>query len=408
MLMTGIQVPQTRVTPAGWPPVIRTSEPGSFARNTLAIRIPRILDETTDRGRFEPLALRRLLALRAELTEGVTQPLSDGAADNEFWNEVSRDQMGRSWLDVPWYWAESYFYRRLLAATGYFQPGAGLGADPFHPTKAGELEPQAAPRSVEAVLAALPNGGRDRVLRLFYAALWGNRVDLSYRVAAHLGANGNHEEETANLVNDDAQALWDWLARRGRHRIALVADNAGTELLLDLALADGLLEQGLVHEVILHLKGHPFFVSDAMPADLEEGIGALQSGGPNARALGTRLKAHRQAGRIGVRAHWFYTTCLFYFQLPADLADDFASADLVLFKGDVNYRRLLGDAHWPPTASFEQVTSYFPSSLATLRTLKAEVVVGLSQGHAERLDHEDPNWLVNGTRGLIQARLVPE
>ena len=82
-----------------------------------------------------------------------------------------------------------------------------------------------------------------------------------------------------------------------------------------------------------------------------------------------------------------------------------AAADLVILKGDANYRRLLGDAHWPPTTSFAAVTGYFPAPLVALRTLKAEIIVGLQPGQVERLQAEDPAWLVNGRRGLIQCRL---
>jgi hypothetical protein len=79
--------------------------------------------------------------------------------------------------------------------------------------------------------------------------------------------------------------------------------------------------------------------------------------------------------------------------------------DLVIIKGDANYRRLLGDAHWPYTTPFAYATRYFPSPLVALRTLKAEIIVGLRPGEAEQLQAEDPAWLVNGKRGIIQARL---
>ncbi|TMI75256.1 MAG: protein-glutamate O-methyltransferase family protein, partial [Bacillati bacterium ANGP1] len=80
-------------------------------------------------------------------------------------------------------------------------------------------------------------------------------------------------------------------------------------------------------------------------------------------------------------------------------------AALVILKGDANYRRLLSDAHWAPTAPFSKVTGYFSAPLVALRTLKAEIIVGLAPGRAERLTAEDREWLVNGRRGVIQARL---
>ena len=46
-------------------------------------------------------------------------------------------------------------------------------------------------------------------------------------------------------------------------------------------------------------------------------------------------------------------------------------------KGDLNYRRLVGDRLWPPTTPFADVTAYFPGPVAALRTLKSDVIVGL-------------------------------
>jgi damage-control phosphatase, subfamily III len=51
------------------------------------------------------------------------------------------------------------------------------------------------------------------------------------------------------------------------------------------------------------------------------------------------------------------------------------------------------------------VVADFPAPLVALRTLKAEVVVGLPPGVAERERAADPLWLVNGRRGVIQARV---
>jgi hypothetical protein len=36
--------------------------------------------------------------------------------------------------------------------------------------------------------------------------------------------------------------------------------------------------------------------------------------------------------------------------------------------------------------------------------MKAELIVGLQQGQADQLREQDPEWMVNGRRGLIQAR----
>jgi hypothetical protein len=175
--------------------------------------------------------------------------------------------------------------------------------------------------------------------------------------------------------------------------------------LMDLALVDFLLGEGLVEQVAFHLKQQPFFVSDTMPRDVEAGLAALPHGGQAARALGERTQEHLARGRLRLYTHWFYVTSLFYFQLPDDLRAELAAADLVIFKGDVNYRRLIGEVHWPPTTPFAQTTAYFPAPLVALRTCKGELIVGLAEGEAERLQAEDPAWMVNGRRGLVQAKV---
>ena len=50
--------------------------------------------------------------------------------------------------------------------------------------------------------------------------------------------------------------------------------------------------------------------------------------------------------------------------MPADLAAQFERASLTSLKGDLNYRRLVGDRDWPPTNPFTGVAAYFPGPLA--------------------------------------------
>ena len=88
--------------------------------------------------------------------------------------------------------------------------------------------------------------------------------------------------------------------------------------------------------------------------------------------------------------------------MPEDLCATLARSDLVISKGDANYRRLIGDCHWDPTTPFESAAGYFPATIVALRTLKAELIVGLAPGQAEQLQTEDPSWRVNGKRGVIQ------
>ncbi|MGE5140859.1 MAG: damage-control phosphatase ARMT1 family protein [Rudaea sp.] len=404
--MTPFTIPPFLIDPTFLPAPLMTSEPGSFAQRTVAERIPGIVDDTIAHNHFTDQTLRAVLALRQEITSGVIRPIEEPGEDRDFWNELSHPYIGRSWLDVPWYWAETFFYRRMLEATGYFRAGPSYGVDPYAEKKETEFESGAALRAVAEVLHdatdLLPE--EEQFRRLLYATLWGNRVDLSYNVAAALGRS-SAEEEQANLLVDDTAGIWRFLTTRPARRLMLIADNAGTELCLDLVLCDWLLEHRLVEEITLHVKAQPLFVSDAMERDVLRGLDALARPGGPALAPASRLEKALADGTLAVATHWFYATSLFYFQMPGDLAAQVASANLVLLKGDANYRRLLGDAHWPFTTRFARVVDYFPAPLVALRTLKAEEIVGLEPGRAEQERAADADWLVNGKRGVVQARL---
>lgn len=394
------------MSPRRPPPPLHTGVPGSFAQDTLRRRIPALLAESRRHlPRTPPAAERDLDELATELATGVVRGLREQTPDRPFWDGAAAPHLGHGWLDLPWYFAETFFYRRLLEATGYFGEGPLAGIDPFASHKEREWQPAEGPRRLSEALAAAPDAAAARLRVLLYASLWGNRADLSYNVAEQLGAYAG--DASTDLVVDHSDQLLAFLDRRRRARLVVVADNAGTELLMDLALVDHLLSIGAFATIDLHLKTHPIFVSDAMPSDVDRARSALDASGlPHTAPLAARIAGLRAEGRLVLKAHPFYTTSLFYPELPPDLAADFAAADLVLLKGDASYRRLCSDAPWDPATPFEEVVWYFPGNLITLRTLKSEVAVGLPPGAAERLTAEDPRWMVNGRRALIQSRLA--
>jgi hypothetical protein len=193
----------------------------------------------------------------------------------------------------------------------------------------------------------------------------------------------------------------------GLARLDFICDNVGSDLLFDLALSDFLLDLGWTQGIHLHLKGQPFFVSDAMPEDARRTIDLLKaapaSGLP---ALAARLAEHLSVKRLVLDTDPFWTSWRMFREMPVSLWQELAFAGLVLVKGDVNYRRLLDDRHWPPTTRLEAVCAYFPTPFVVLRTLKGEIMAGLQPGQAQALQVEDPTWLINGKRGLIQL-VVP-
>jgi len=398
-------IPPPRIDLATLPPLLSTGDPNSFAQFTFKVRDPRILQDLEDAPWFSPDLKHAFKKFRLEILESVIQPLREDAPDTEFWQTISKPYIGRSWFDVPWYWAETFFYRRILEIVGYFQMGAWHERDPFAPQKDAELEPEAAPKRVSQLLQSLPKDPTLHFERMLSAAMWGNRVDLSYNVERTVGRAERLEDERANLLVDDAVRVWNLFSSGKIKRLVYIADNAGTELALDLALIDWLFEIHRIEKVTLHLKPQPFYVSDAMPQDVEHTLAAFERANDDTRAIAKRLRARLASDQFELRVHWFYPTPLHYFQAPDDLFALFRAADFIILKGDVNYRRVVGDAHWKPTIAFEYTTRYFPTPFVNLRTMKSDVIVGLPPGKAEELTQVDREWRVNGKRGVIQANL---
>jgi uncharacterized protein with ATP-grasp and redox domains len=388
-----------------------TSDPGSFARSTIVDRKPQIIRQVIEENDYPPETVGALEAFRNEIASQPMQPLLEAAPDVDGWNAELRQYAGNTWLEVPWYWAEVFFYRKLLEAVRYFQPGPWRGHDPFGSSKRRQ-EADARARFADGwsqLEAAAHELSTFQVFEaLLHSALWGNRADLSNFTVQELAQAGlATQAERHNLLIDDTQAV-ESLLSPGVDRVDFICDNVGLDLLFDLALADFLLERGWAQRVTLHLKNQPFFVSDAMPADARLAVDALAgSVNRSEQALGRRLDAHAAAGKLRLATDPFWTGHRMLRDMPPQVRDELAQSALVVIKGDVNYRRLLDDRQWPHTTRMEAVTSYFPAAFVALRTLKGEIMVGLAPGQAERLAAEDPSWLIDGKRGVIHFVRMP-
>ncbi|BBC32079.1 uncharacterized protein SGFS_033730 [Streptomyces graminofaciens] len=373
-------------------PVIRGTDPHSFPHSVLAERHPALIRKVQGAFPYGPEQRRALEELLKSAVDGVVEPPDD----DEWWDTWDvRRYAGRSWFDLPFLAAESCFYRRLLHAVGYFRPGPWQGVDPFRPFKLAELDTPEAAAELTALDALAEQPPREQLRALLHGSLWGNRADLGFRIQSA------EETETASqLVADDTEQLTSLLL--GADVLCLVADNAGRELIPDLLLIDHLLAHGLIDRAVLHLKPYPYFVSDATTADTLDAVRHLVAA---EAAAGHRLWSALSDGRLALRAHPFSCAPLPYADMPDDLREEFASADLTVLKGDLNYRRLVGDRLRPPTTPFASTTAYFPGPVAALRTLKSDVIVGLAEKTEDALvKAEGRRWRTSGTHALIQVR----
>lgn len=210
--------------------------------------------------------------------------------------------------------------------------------------------------------------------------LWGNATDLSlltsltYEDIQKLqGADARKSSEKNILVNNLPEAYQSLKAARkkdpkGSRRVDIVLDNAGFELFVDLILAGYLLTAGLATQIVLHPKSIPWFVSDVLPADFASLLNALadpraffDTPSENDKEMPSPLSENEvvelnflfqhwsslhQDGQMTIRPNLFWTGPGSYWRLPSSapsLYEDLKESELIIFKGDLNYRKLIGD-----------------------------------------------------------------
>jgi len=390
---------------------LRGADAGSFAEHSIAHRLPHIAHRVLADNPLTSAIRHQIEHLMAAIPHGTLEGFTDpGAPDMPDWHAYVRPYLDHTWLQVPWFFAETYFYRRLIAMTDFFR----TAFDPFSLQKQQGLHSTVAQGRALATQAQRlrADGWRpEGFIHLLTLALWGNQADMSLWAPddATQPSHTPAAHQPEHLVVNDAEAVAHSLtvlrsAPRARPPcVDCLLDNAGFELLGDLCLTDYLLGTDQVQTVRFHAKLHPTFVSDATIADVHATLAWLRHHADRAlQTLGERLQACVLHGRFQVHTHPFWTSPLPLWAMPDDLRALLAEADVVLAKGDANYRRALGDAHWPFTTPLADVVSYFPAPIVFLRTCKAEVIAGLSSTQVHELSQRDPAWLTNGAWGVIQ------
>ncbi|KAH0544417.1 hypothetical protein FGG08_001444 [Glutinoglossum americanum] len=450
-------------------PVILTGAIDDIHRASLASNDP---EHSTEGKRI----VESLAKLKYEIQHDrkLTPIPDDGEQDIAGYNSELEALGLPTWFNVPWLYAECYLYRRIN--TFFSLSNTWKNYDVFGRQKLSTFKSsrpavlELAARYKELVLqlesessSADTSRSQEDVeeakkllfIEMCEICLWGNATDLSlltsltYEDLQKLqGSEARKNSEKNILVNDlpiayqilkDAQT-----SRQGADRaVDVVLDNAGFELFVDLILAGYLLSSDLATTIVLYPKSIPWFVSDVIPSDFahllsaladpqlfystpsEEDILANRTPPPlsdkevdNLAFLFERLRDFHVDGKLVIRGNRFWTQPGSYWRLPGTqqaLMEDLRQSELVILKGDLNYRKLTGDAMWPPTTPFQTAIGPLgPGSgvrTLALRTCKADVVVGLPEGVDERLRVEDPDgggdsgmrkWAMNGKWAVVQ------
>ncbi|KAK4233525.1 hypothetical protein C8A03DRAFT_19419 [Achaetomium macrosporum] len=388
----------------------------------------------------------------------------DGYPDVAGYNNELQQLGNITWLKAPWLFTECYLFRRMSTSFTLsthwksYDVFARQKIKTFRSSRPAVLELAARYKDLVTQLrSSTPDPEADKLLftEMCEVCLWGNATDLSlltsltYEDIQQLqGSEARRKAENNILVNDLPQVYAHLLAakndpaKKGKERrVDIVLDNAGFELYVDLILAGYLLSAGLATTVVLHPKSIPWFVSDVLPGDFAALLNALadprgfyeavteedalQGRTPEKLSdkeveelgfLFAEWSRFHAEGQLVLRPNRVWTGPGSYWRLPGEaqeLVEDLRTGELVVFKGDLNYRKLVGDVAWDPTTPFtEAIGPLGPGSglnVLALRTCKADVVVGLKPGEDEKLrqteggggDSGARKWAWNGKWAVV-------
>jgi hypothetical protein len=401
--------------------------PDTFAHTTCTVRMPQVLRDCVAKNgdRFSAEQRKQVLQLADDMANDAEIPLPSTVSDQAATSPTSKHWegllagKGYTWQNSPWFLVEQYIFHLLLLLTDYYT----TGFDPFYFSKAAELK-QDSPWSllqtavgISAHEEASSRSHHDHLKRFMMLCLWGNKADgTNDRVKATMNVDSDSLVFDDDLVLvDDSNKVISFLEQRARDAgdikslgVEYISDNIGTELLLDLAMADHLLTRNWCGKVTFNVKAEPLYVSDAMPADVHEHIVEMQRSTrtPEVQALGKRLADYISKGQLVVRPDTYWNQYTYYWQMPTEMQTRLArDATLVVVKGDLNYRRLLSDRLWPPSTPVDEVVPYFPTAFVAFRILKSIPVMGIPANIVDRLEKDDPDWRLNGKHGTIQSVL---
>ncbi|XP_017770216.1 PREDICTED: protein-glutamate O-methyltransferase-like [Nicrophorus vespilloides] len=408
----------------------------SYANHTVKVRMPIIITKIIDslvRNKEEITTIHglesaedlkhvigELSKLKYEIqTNKEIVKLKSTEPDAVHYNKVLKyhnDQNATcSYFNVLWLFAECYMYRRIKEM---FEETVHLQKfDPFREDKRSTFF-----KGKEAmiylgqflldILSSHFRNDESDFKELLKINMWGNKCDLSHTngdaLAPTLSLIECNKSLSKNLLCDMSNEVWLAANVESRYQfIDVVLDNCGYELFTDLCIADFLCTKNIAERVRFYVKTIPWFLSDVMKKDLEWLVDQCADSEDDVlRNLGSRWKTYLEDDFWTIEEHDFWTTPLEYkhmFKVDESLYRKLARAKLIIFKGDLNYRKLFGERSWDPTTSIEHALGgFFPSRICSLRTLKSESICGLNDNAVKKAENEDSTWMISGNYGVIQ------
>lgn len=308
----------------------------------MAKRIPMIVRNAGEG--FDAETVTRLDAISRAIAVGAPMVVDLGNWPFAGWEDFPQRVNGRRISDAPFFDFEFWMYFRILEAVRF----ADSRADPFRATKHRDLD-----RHLKWADEAIGKvGSFADGLRL---SLDANAHDLS-----QISSPTGRFELNRDLLNREPGSV---------RRLNIIADNFGGEFVADLVLGVVAAEAGA--EVVFHVKQLPMFVSDVTTDDVTILFDRLPKEG-----FGKRLQTAVQRGNVHFAAHAFWSSPKFFDRLPVEELGE-GEGILNVLKGDLNFRRAIGDVSVPVETPFQALDVLPLAPMLSLRSIKSYCLAGM-------------------------------
>lgn len=314
----------------------------TFVNYTKRQRLPKVLERAAKNLGSEGRRAEMLALLDNE-----DAVIDDSSWWPEGWGDWVRRLSGATVGQLNFFDYEFWFYAKILELSGYEKSPV----DPFF------MEKRLDTRAAIAALVKAPQRTID-----FDAALRGS-------------LKGNSADKSQ--LSTTASGAWDLSLDRlqtitATGTLCVVADNAGEEILNDLVLSAKFIEHG-GDRVKIFIKNVPIFVSDFAKSDVSGIVEDMSEYGNENEIINSILK-FVDSGDLEFLTDDYWSSPEFFDKIPGKYISDEAQW---IYKGDLNYRRLIGDYCGDIYGAFEGLPVRPAVSAMAMRSIKSYCLAGL-------------------------------
>ncbi|XP_045461993.1 damage-control phosphatase ARMT1-like isoform X1 [Harmonia axyridis] len=368
------------------------------------------------------IIINKIHSLREEVLQDVPfRKLLSNSPDAKFYNDylekMTSEDCRPTMLQTVRVYAECYVYRRVWEC---FELSSRLNQfDPYSYLKNEILTDSLVllKKMTKYVISLRENPSDDKYFdfdKLVRMDMWSNKRDKPLKqeyVRDQLRNIRDIDADNAHILCNNSKAAWDLFqadisVMESNLIIDFILDGSGYELFQDFCLADYLTTYTPMAKIRFHAKTIPWFIWSTTENDIEN--------------LLNRMK---QMTKIYIQSlvskwinyfndeKWQVVTRKFWC-LPNDFSEmksidpwlykTLEGSTLIIIKGDINYQKAVGNYNWNPETPLSRALEKFqPSNILFIRILKSDLVCGLDEVAAKRVELLNRH-ISRGYIGMIQ------